>query len=208
MKMKKMVAQTNYEQALRVAWDRLAGRHVEQLQELGISEPRTGSGHWFIPVLNTEFEIDARGHYMGAIGYGEVGPTWQILALHALLAEVPLPRPTRQIAFEEIPDARGYSGPYRGRVVTTFSATVGRTRESFRTSSEACGGQVVPGGDLAVRLPVFPHVPLTIVWYAGDDELSPGASFLYDDNIASVLEVEDIVVMTEQVVRRMRGQPW
>jgi hypothetical protein len=59
-----------------------------------------------------------------------------------------------------------------------------------------------------VRFDVFPLVPLTIVWYGGDEELPPGASFLYQDNVASIFEVEDIVVTAERLVSRLCGKPW
>lgn len=206
--MAELAKQTNYEVALQGAWDCVRRKPVEEFHPLGVSEPLAGSRQWFLPVLDTEFEIDVQERCMTAIGYGEVGCIWQILALHALLVQTPFPESSRQITFEEIPEARGYSAPYRGRVLEGFTRTVGHSRESLLAAAQTCGGQVVPGGDLAVRFQVFPHVPLTIVWYRGDDEFTPGASFLYNDNITSVFEVEDIVVMTEQVVARLRGKPW
>ena len=137
-----------------------------------------------------------------------IGTLWQILALHYLLAAVPVPRSGRQITFEEIPEARGYSGPYTGRVLKLFCATVGRSRDSLLAAARNLQAEIVPGGDLAVRLRVFPQVPLTVAWYEGDEELPPGAAFVYQDNITALLDVEDIVVMAERVVSRLRGKPW
>ena len=200
--------QNNYQLAMQQAWQRLALRPPAEIESLGAPPVAAHSRRWDLPVLGARFEIDLDRRYIDVAGAAPPGPMWSILALHYLLAAVPVPPPARQISFEQIPDGRNYSGPYNGRVVRLFCATVGRSRESFLAAAAALGARTVNCGDAAVELPVFPRVPLTIVWYAGDDELPPGASFLYNDNLPSVLDVEDIIVMAERAVSRLRGKPW
>ena len=118
--------------------------------------------------------------------------------------------PTRSTStpIEQIPEARGYAGPYKGRVVNRFCGTAGRTKEGVLAAAGALGGETLKGGDLSVRIRVFPLVPVTIVWYAADDEFPAGANFLYEDNITAILPVEDIVVTAERLVSRLCGKPW
>lgn len=201
--------QNNYEIAIAKAWDLLESRASDEFVHLGALP--AGDGCWRLPVLETELTFDRGARTVnvpGAAGAGEISHSWKILALHYLLADVPVPRETCQISFESIPEARGYAAPYRGRVVSRFCHTAGRNRETVSTAAASLGGQQVTGGDLAFRLQVFPHVPLTIVWYDGDEELPPGASFLYLDNIQSIMAIEDIVVMAERVVSRLGGKSW
>jgi len=205
--------QSNYEVALANAWDALSRRSEGELAQLG-ARKAAGEGRWRMSVLEGEFEVDVEKRRMtlagraGADGGGDVSLVWQILALHYLAAEVPVPAARREIAFEDIPSARGYAGPYNARVIKRFCCTAGRDRGKFEAAAKALGGRTVEGGDLAYELRVFPLAPLTIVWYAGDEELQPGASFIYEDNVASLLDVEDIVVMAERVVSRLGGKPW
>jgi hypothetical protein len=204
----------NYRIALDSAWDRLGARAAGQIAELGAVLDSYRANVWRLPVLNVSFVIDlpARGMFVAASSREETGPpvgvSWSILALHYLLARLPVSPARRDIAFEDIPDARGYAVPYRGRVIGRFCGTAGRTREGWRAAADSLGAGSVEGGDEARRFDVFPLVPLKIVWFAGDSEFPPGASFVYRDNIASILSVEDIVVTAEQVVSRLCGKPW
>lgn len=161
-----------------------------------------------MPVLNSRFELDFQRGTVEVAGAGAASVWWSILALHYLLAPVPVVAARRWIGFEEIPAARGYSVPYRGRVTGKFCGTVGRTREGLLVAAAAVGAAVVAEGDATVELQVFPYVLMRIVWYAGDDEFPPGATFLYGDNVAAILAVEDIVVCAECVTARLRGRQW
>lgn len=204
--------QNNYQVALEKAWDELEGRPSADLVRLGATEVAGRRGCWRLPVLDALFEVDIAQRRMGLAGEGggscEVSVAWRILALHYLLAGVPVPAPTGLVSFEEIPEARGYGAPYRSRVVERFCHTVGKTRETFLEAARAFGGQEVSGGDCAVRLMVFPRVAITIIWYAGDEDFGPGASFLYEDVVHLVLVTEDIVVASERLVSRLCGKSW
>lgn len=199
--------QHRYLDALDAAWKHFAERPPGQLEDLGAVPVPGTEGLWELPVLNARFQIDAPGRSMTIAGR-PVSVPWQILALHYLLADVPVPQITRSISFEEIPDARGYSASYAGRVITRLCTTVGADREKLLAAADAVGAVVVPGGGLSLHIQVFPRIPVTVVWYAGDDEFPPGASFLYEDNVTAMLSVEDIVVMASQVVSRLCGKDW
>jgi hypothetical protein len=198
--------QSNYATALELAWDRIAERPPEALLALGAEGE--GPRQFRLRVLNGTFHLDISRRRMNVSGNTDISQIWQILVLHYLLASAPVPAPKRQITFEEMPEARGYSGPYRGRVLGLFCATVGRDEQELRDAALRLECEVVTGGNLTVQVQVFPLISLAIVWYPGDEELPPGASFLYEDNIASLLETEDIIVMSERVLSRMRGRPW
>ncbi len=207
-----MPRQSNYQVAIDKAWSQLDGRNAGDLVRLGAEQAGRLQGVWRLDVLGDSFEIDIPERRMALAGQGggavEISAAWGILVLHYLLAEVPVPAPTGLVSFEQIPEARAYSAPYRGRVIERFCHTVGRSCETFVSAAQALGGQRVAGGDCAMRLLVFPRVPVTIVWYAGDDEFSPGATFLYEDVVSSVLVTEDIVVASERLVSRLCGKPW
>ena len=58
------------------------------------------------------------------------------------------------------------------------------------------------------------HIPIpaegvdfVVNWYAGDDEFGPSAAILLPRNIVSLMCIEDVVVMSEQLVRRLAGKP-
>ena len=198
-----------YRDALDKAWGELEERSPDDLISLGAKPAEGTVGPWQLRVLDAHFIVDSDKRSVTLSGdTTPLSTFWQILALHYLLSKVPVPSPTGKIAFEDMPDARVYSSVYKGRVVGRFLWTAGRTKESFKKAATALGGHPTDGGTLAFGFDVFPLARLEIIWYAGDEDFPPGASFLYDNNIVSILDVEDIVVMAERVVSRLGGKPW
>lgn len=60
-------------------------------------------------------------------------------------------------------------------------------------------------GDVRLDLFVLPHLPVTVLLYAADDELPAGAKILYDSVINHYLPTEDAVWLAEYVAERLAG---
>lgn len=127
---------------------------------------------------------------------------WAILALHYSAC-----RPGRYsragdeyVSFMDIPEARGYAKPYQGRVIGRFLHTAGVDKVTFKSAAVGLAGEEVNLGDAAFEFAVFPRARVQVIWYRGDNELAPGASFSFGRNIPELFCVEDIVVMAELLV--------
>ncbi len=59
---------------------------------------------------------------------------------------------------------------------------------------------------MVIEFQVFPRLRVRLAWYAGDEELAPSAALLLPANIESFLGLEDIVVLSEQLVARLAKQ--
>jgi hypothetical protein len=129
---------------------------------------------------------------------------WQILALHYLNSRNPRPGFSRWMSFADIQEGRGYLPVFNKRVTDRLCATAGRDRGTFKRACEKLGGTELEWGDAGCRFQVFPLLPVGIAWYAGDEELGPGATFLFPDNVQSFFAVEDAVVLAESVVSRLQ----
>jgi len=210
---KPLTKQTNYQDAFNAAVDFVRNRETRSLTALGASP--IGSNTCSLPVLNGVFLVDLSAATVALVKNPgpplEISPLrieWQILALHYLSAPLARPEPSRWISFADIADGRGYDPVYRARVISRLCATAGRDRASFVSASSALSGEPVNFGDQAFQFTVFPKLPVIIAWYQGDDEIGPGASFIYPDNITSFLPVEDIVVLSERLVARIQSGKW
>jgi len=193
---------SNYEIALHKAFDEVRGRDKDSLLALGASG--AGGGAVELPVLNGRFLVDIAGRRVSRDDGAPVEIGWQILALHYLLAAPPSRESGGWTGYSEILEVRGYLGVYEKRVIERLCATAGRDRETFVRASLAVGGERAEWGDEGFRYRVFPLLPVIIAWYAGDDELPPGASFLYPDNVLSILCAEDMVALAESLVGRLK----
>lgn len=197
--------QKNLQQATERAFEALKSQTDQQIRWLG-AEPV--GGLWRLPVLNDAFEVDlASGRVTTETGR-EVGPAWQILALHYLaVAARPDSRPP-EVTFADLAAARSYADVYERRTTQRLCTSVGREAGSLRAAAARLGARAVPGGDAAFRFDVFPRLAIELVWYAPDEEFPPSATLLLPANIESYFCAEDIVVLSERLVLRLCGRPF
>ena len=94
----------------------------------------------------------------------------------------------------------GYTGETFA-LVNTFASNPDRLVKAV----EALGGEQVdfPVGDIAVRLPVMPRVPITIVMGLADEEFPAEAWIYFDETIESYLDSEQTYFLVHLMVRRM-----
>ena len=123
------------------------------------------------------------------------------IARYVMLAR-PLGDPT-PASFAEIPQARTYLDPFRGRVLGAFLAVFGRAPGALADAARALGAEKAPYGEEAWTLRVFPAVELSFVLHAGDDEFDAEATVLFPRGLFDVFEVEDAVVMAELASRAL-----
>ncbi|MCK4851021.1 MAG: DUF3786 domain-containing protein [Phycisphaerae bacterium] len=190
--------QKNYRQAYELALAEVHKTPLAVLERLGVVSE--SAERLSVAVLGGSFHVDLAAGVVKDDSGQEARLAWGILVLHYLLS-----RPSEQLAegfisFMDIPDARGYEKPYRGRVIERFLHTAGRDEAAFRVAAKRLDGKEIDQADAAYEFAVFPRVRVQLLWYRGDKEIDPGASFLYEKQIVGIFCVEDIVVMSELLV--------
>lgn len=193
--------QSNYALALERAFEAARGQGEAGLLDLGAKA--LGNRRYEIEVLGDVFLMDMEARTV-LTGGADAPLDWKILSLHYLSAPQPWPPFRKWVSFSDIPEVRGYQPVFDKRVVGRLCATAGRNREAFARASESSGGRRFEWGDEGFSFQVFPRLAIGIAWYAGDEELPPGASFIYPDNVTAFLPIEDVVVLAEAVVGRLQ----
>ncbi len=84
------------------------------------------------------------------------------------------------IAFTELPDGRFYTAAFQGYTGQELAQHFGNDIERFRKTAVAVNGQFIPFADAAFRFQVFPHVPLLISMWLGDEDFPPSYNILFD----------------------------
>ncbi len=161
-----------------------------------------GGRRYEMPVLDGRFVIDLEA---GTVGR-DVPMAWRILTLHYLSSRRPDRPFTRWMSYADFPDGRGYEKVYAARVLSRLRTGAGRDRDTFVEACRRLGGRRIGEGDEGFSFQVFPRLAVAIAWYAGDEEFPPGASFLLPDNALDFLVIEDLAVLSENVVGRLQGQ--
>jgi hypothetical protein len=119
----------------------------------------------------------------------------QILILHYLQTAQGTPLTGEWIGFAQIPGGEFYVGPFRQRSVSRFVQAFEKHPEKIVPAAEALGGWPARFGDVSVTFPVFPRVPITFVFWQGDEEIAPSGNVLFDSSIPAYLPIEDITVV-------------
>ena len=197
--------QRPYDQALQRGLDTLRQRwpSPDRLMSLGV----TLTGETLcLPVLNRRLILDPEQRCVRVQDSGPARSAWAVLAVHYLCAEDLTPDAS-PVSFSYFQDCRSYLSVFGKRITERFLATSGRTAEQFMRCAEQCGGTRVPGAGDGYSFAVCPRVPVTIVRYEGDDEIGPGASFIYRADAERLLPAEDRVVAAELLLDTLSGKP-
>ncbi len=126
-----------------------------------------------------------------------------ILLLLYLLEATGVPERGEWISFEQLPGGPGYLASFRGRVVQPILKTFGPAPERLLSAARALDGEPLALGDVAVRIPALPRVPIAYVLWRGDEEFPPGVSVVFDGSVEGYLDAEVLTALAELVTRRL-----
>ncbi|MGI9952533.1 DUF3786 domain-containing protein [Moorellaceae bacterium AZ2] len=136
-------------------------------------------------------------------GGREVDPRFQVLILH-YLSSSGASLQGKWISFKELPGGALYQQPFYSRSVLPLVNTFGFDLEKFLTAGLALGGEKVRVGDAGIILHPFPLVPVCIALWAGDEEMPPNGTILFDSSASEHLATEDYAVLAEFLVRYLK----
>lgn len=159
-----------------------------------------------VPFLGERYLVRyPEGEVVEEGGSGEVPQEVQILLLHYLSKATPAVPEGRWIAFQELPGGFIYAGPFYNRAVRPLVGLFGQRPELLVRAAEMLGGEMMDGGDVAVRIPVLPKIPLAFLLWAGDEEFPPAGNVLFDASAPRHLPTEDYALLPGLVLGKMKG---
>jgi hypothetical protein len=130
-----------------------------------------------------------------------------ILILRYLCEGKYLPGSGRQLSYNEIPGGNVYYQNFEGRCIKRFARTFGNDIEGFKNIMEenkALRAEPLDRGDAGYRFEFQSGLFMSLILWAGDDEFPPAAQMLFDDNFVFAFTAEDIAVVGELVIERLK----
>jgi len=209
--------QQNLREAAARAFESLAGVELEELARRSGAKALEGRVAIALEVLSRSLVVELDSRRVLDPSGAEVpdsiaAPVARYLALSAKLDGLARACGPDEIGFADDPSARGYLGPFRGRVVAPLLARFGHDPEAFSRAAAALGGEraheLEASGALAWRLHVFPRARLAFILHPGDDELEPECQVLFPRAVFRAFAVDDAVAMAELASRALRGRLW
>ncbi len=199
--------------ALSIAQDDFATKDPKQQAERSgsvwtpVGPEQEGSHRADLPFLGTPYVIQGP---KGEVSYREPGEKepalWEkIIVLHYFNTADGSPLSQKWITVKEIPNSRLYLPTFEKRAETPLLGRFGKQPEDIRDPARKLGGRKTNIGDVAVTIPVFPRVPITILFWKGDEEFDPRINILFDEAIENYLPTEDIILASQMLAFRLIG---
>lgn len=167
-----------------------------------------GRGFFELPFIGENYTIgypDSIVHQPN--GTIEENVITQILLLHYLLhADGKMPA-DKWIAFREMLDGQMYDGVFKQRTCMPLARTFGSDLERFKKVARLHHGIPLTFGDGSYLFEVLPHLRLAIVLYLADEEFAANANVLFDAAAEHQLPIEDLIVLSEVLVHKLRKTP-
>jgi hypothetical protein len=117
----------------------------------------------------------------------------------------------KSLAYQEIPGGSVYYPNFRGRCITRFAAFFGRNLGAFRKIMEETGelrAGPLQGADAGYRFEALSGLYMSLLFWEGDEEFPPAAQILFDDNFVFAFTAEDLAVLGEVVLERLKNLCW
>jgi hypothetical protein len=113
----------------------------------------------------------------------------------------------KQISYHDVPWGEVYYRNFEGRCLKRLAFAFGNNIESFRRTLEGIPGldlHPLPQGDVGFRFEFMSGLYMSLLLWAADDEFPPSAQILFDDNFVSAFTAEDIAVVGDIVINRLK----
>lgn len=196
--------QEGYRQAVEIACGKLKAEDLaRQAENGGFSfAPETGIE---ITFFGKAYRIDPATCDFSSSDESVISLVTKGVILHYILEADGVPPAKKFVTYGEIPGGMTYAGVFRRRVILPFLNAFGQDLEGFKRAAESLNGTQALLGDAAYTFQIFPKVPVTLVLWAGDEEFPPSGKMLFDASIHHYLPLEDVVVMGEMIVGRLKA---
>ncbi|MBF8265635.1 MAG: hypothetical protein HW384_1499, partial [Dehalococcoidia bacterium] len=134
-------------------------------------------------------------------------PPWlELLILHYLVTADGTPEADQWITYRQLPGAALFESRFNNMAIRSLLQAFGNDLEGFHKAGEAMGGiPMSRTGDASFRFLALPQLPMAVILYLGDEEVSPSVNVLFDANAPHYLPTEDLSYLGVYLGMTMRN---
>ena len=191
--------------ALELAWGALEAIDFRQLAEdLGATVEGNPSV-LRVAMLNDQCFVDSTARtitYNDSDG-PEVPRFLQVLILHYLAGATRAQLAGRLISFRELSGGALYYPAFKARAIDPLVKEFGLSPERLRRVAATLNAEPLEVGSVGVKISFFDRLPVAVILWLGDVEVSASANILYDASAAKILPTEDLTVVGGVVSRTL-----
>ena len=126
------------------------------------------------------------------------------VAVHYLLNAADLPLSGELVAARELKGGKlFFAAGAHSPDFTSLEEILAVSPEAIERGAARLGGRKVEHGDTAVEIPALQRLPITFVFWRGDEEFPPSTSMLFDRTAESQLPLDVILALGQETMRRL-----
>jgi hypothetical protein len=194
--MKAIYSNTNYRIAYDKGWCDLKNRAPEEISDNMAVTYCSSKKQFIVPFLNKNYIIDCSNEMIWQESDGGIPKIeTAILLLHYLsFFQLPVSIANKWVSLKEIPNGGilFYPAFYREAIGGLIKA-FGHQPKRLLECAALLGGQPAAFGNVSATFQVFPKIPLCVIVWEGDEEISSNATILFDLSIEHFLHIESII---------------
>jgi hypothetical protein len=149
-----------------------------------------------------EFEIrDGEGNVVG-------DESIRVLVLRYLCGGSWAERGGGQLSYHEIPWGEVYFKNFEGRCIQRIERTFGKDVRAFSAIFEKfkeLNGEKIADKECGWRFEFLTGLFMSVIIWEGDDEFPSKAQILFDDNVPAAFSAEDIAVLGDIVITKLKA---
>lgn len=194
--------QSNLDIALKVAKEEFAKKDPKEMAEKAggeCEEVNCGNSLVSVDLLGQEYTIHHPTGNIELPDHHNVTLVQHILLLHYLLNVSGVPLNNEPVSYKDIPGGQKYFSVFQKRVEMPVLNAYSKNPEGLEKACARVGGERINMGDIAFRFQAFFKVPITYIFWKGDEEFPAALQVLFDSSVKENLPLEDIVFLAEML---------
>lgn len=107
------------------------------------------------------------------------------------------------VPFRQVKRAAPFDPAFQRTILAPLAKTFEGRADALDAACRALHGEPVRQGDVGYVIQAFECVPLTVIFWDGDDEFSSQSNILFDADITDFLHEETVVCVAAALVKRL-----
>jgi hypothetical protein len=185
------------------SWTDLRNRSPQQASEAVGAE---WDGKLFkVPLLGVQYTINPTNQRIEMANQANHPVSYQVgvVLLTTLAISKGVPPSGRMIVPQELPGGRMFFTGAHAVPTRPLAKYFEKDSGQLLDRALGIGGEMIEGADIAIRLPGLPYVPLYVLFWRGDEEVSARAVIGIDDRAHFHLDLAGVFALTNILVYRL-----
>ena len=159
-----------------------------------------------LPFFGRQYSIDITSQVITTAENKTFNNLFQIgIMLHYMAHAQNIPLKNQLISFRELWGGNEYFYAFENRVLKPLIAHFQTKPEDLINAGLKLSGKKIAKGEYGVVIPALPRVPITILFWSGDDEVAASANVLFDASANEQMETEALVWLSIATVGELKA---